>query len=204
MNGPIDKTRPKLLLAAFWMPSVQTMVSRKSSITNAFVNAVIPTVPPTVDEIDKALTILGMEPTDVRCAYCGDKATEWDHLRPLVANRRPTGYISEIANLVPACGKCNQSKGGSDWRKWILGKAKLSPTGRRLPNIPDRVATLERYEQWRPPTKVDFESIIGRDQWEHYWSLCEGVIDELRQCQEHADALRAKIVKQLAEKGGRL
>jgi hypothetical protein len=180
------------------MPSVQTMVSRKSSITNAFVNAIIPTIPPTIDEIEEALAIFGMDPTDVRCAYCGDKATEWDHLRPLVAKRRPTGFISEIANLVPACGKCNQSKGGSDWRKWMLSKARLSPTGRELPDIADRVANLERYEQWRPATKIDFESIIGTDQWEHYWSLCEAVIDELRKCQEHADALRAAIVEQVA------
>ena len=121
MTAPDSGLRRKILAAAFQMPSVQTMVSRKSSITNAFVNAVIPTIPPTADEIDEALTILGMEPTNVRCAYCGDKATEWDHLRPLVAKRRPTGFISEIANLVPACGKCNQSKGGSDWRKWMLG-----------------------------------------------------------------------------------
>jgi hypothetical protein len=199
VNGPMDDVRRKLLADAFWMPSVQTMVSRKSSITNAFVNAIIPpTIPPTPNEIHEALTILGMEPTDVRCAYCGDKATEWDHLRPLVAKRRPTGFISEIGNLVPACGKCNQSKGGSDWRKWILGKAKLSPTGRGLLDTADRVARLERYEQWRPPTRIDFESIIGGDQWEHYWSLCESVIDELRQCQEHADALRAKIIKHLA------
>jgi hypothetical protein len=194
----MDDGRRRLLAAAFWMPSVQTMVSRKSSITNAFVNAIIPTIPPTTDEIDEALTILGIEATDMRCAYCGDKATEWDHLRPLVAKRRPTGFISEIANLVPACGKCNQSKGGSDWRKWMLSKAKLSPTGRGLPKIAERLANLERYEKWRPPTKIEFKSIVGRDQWEHYWSLCEGCIDELRLCQEHADALRAKIVKHLA------
>jgi hypothetical protein len=189
--------RRKILAAAFRMPSVQTMVSRKSSITNAFVNAIIPSIPPTHDEIAKALTILGMEPNDVRCAYCGDKASEWDHLRPLVAKRRPTGFISEIANLVPACGKCNQSKGGSDWRKWILSNARLSPTGRGIPNIKERIVNLERYEQWRQPTKIDFESIIGRDQWEHYWSLCEAVIEELRKCQEYAVDLRDRIFKQL-------
>jgi hypothetical protein len=193
----MDDGRRKLLSAAFRMPSVQTMVSRKSSITNAFVNAIIPVIPPTIEEIEEALTILGMDATDVRCAYCGDKATEWDHLRPLVTKRRPTGYISEIANLVPACGKCNQSKGGSDWRRWMLSKAKLSPTGRGLTDISERIANLNRYEQWRSPTKIEFESIVGRDQWEHYWSLCEAVIDELRQCQEFADALRATIIKQL-------
>jgi len=101
----------RLINKAFAMPSVQTMMSRKSSITNAFVNSLIPVVEPTVDEIEEALRILGMSADDVRCAYCGDVSTEWDHLRPLVVNRRPTGYISEIGNLVPACGKCNQSKG---------------------------------------------------------------------------------------------
>jgi hypothetical protein len=80
----------------------------------------------------------------------------------------------------------------------MLGKAKLSPTGRGLPNIAERIAKLERYEQWRPATKIEFESIVGRDQWKHYWSLCESVIDELRQCQVCADVHRARIVKQLA------
>jgi hypothetical protein len=169
----------------------------RSGITNAFVNAIIPTIPPTSDEVEEALKILGMEPADVRCAYCGDKATEWDHLRPLVARHRPTGFISEIANLVPACGKCNQSKGGSDWRKWMLSNAKHSPTGRGIRDVADRIARLERYAQWRAPTKIEFESIVGREQWEHYWSLWKAVIEELRQCQEYADTLRTKIAKQL-------
>lgn len=198
MTAPIVDERRKLLLSAFRMPSVQTMVSRKSSITNAFVNAIIPVIPPTIDEIEEALTILGMDSTCVRCAYCGDKVTEWDHLRPLVTKRRPTGYISEIANLVPACGKCNQSKGGSDWRKWMLSKAKLSPTGRGLPDVSERIAFLDRYTKWRSPTKIEFESIVGPDQWEHYWALCEAVIEELRQCQESADALRATIIQQIS------
>src|SRR5260370_29886624 len=107
----------KLLLAAFQMPAVATLVSRKSSITNAFVNTLIPQIIPSLEEIEQALKILGMDLVDVRCAYCGDKMTEWDHLRPLVVKQRPTGYISEIANLVPACGKCNQSKGNSSWRE---------------------------------------------------------------------------------------
>ena len=109
MADAIDKERAKLLRSAFHMPSVQTMVSRKSSITNAFVNAIIPVVPPSMEEIEEALRILAMTPDDVRFAYCGDRSSEWDHLRPLVKARRPTGFISEIGNLVPSCGKCNQS-----------------------------------------------------------------------------------------------
>src|SRR5262249_3917800 len=125
-----------------------------------------PSIPPTIEEIEQALAILQIDASDMRCAYCGDTATEWDHLRPLVLQRRPTGFISEIANLVPSCGKCNQSKGNKPWRAWMLSKAKLSPTGRNLATVAERIARLEAYEKWRVPTKIDFESILGKDAWE--------------------------------------
>lgn len=120
------------LLAAFRMPAVQTTMSRKSNITNAFVNAVVPVHVPTHEEIDEALRILEQDVDDVRCVYCGDRSSEWDHLRPLVMGRRPTGYVSEIGNLVPACGKCNQSKGNKHWREWMLSNAKLCADGTRV------------------------------------------------------------------------
>lgn len=197
MTAPTEDARTRLLMAAFRMPSIQTMTSRKTSITNAFVCAIIPSIRPSLEEIAEALCILDMDPADVRCAYCGDKASEWDHLRPLVVKRRPTGYISEIANLVPSCGKCNQSKGNTPWRDWILGKAKLSPTGRGLSNIAERISRLEAYERWRSPRRLEFESIVTRDTWEHYWSLCERVIEDMRRCQEVADSLRAQAVERL-------
>jgi hypothetical protein len=183
------------------MPSAQTMVSRKSSITNAFVNAVIPTIAPTIEEIDEALTILGMTPDDVRCAYCGDKATEWDHLRPLVVKHRPTGNVSEIANLVPSCGKCNQSKGNTPWRAWIMsGTAKHSPTKRNIADLNSRIARLEAYEQWKAPTVIDFEAVLGNDAWSSYWQLWDALIAEMRKCQEVADLLREQIVAAIRPK----
>jgi hypothetical protein len=177
------------------------MVSRKSSITNAFVSAIIPVIPPTHDEIEEALRILHISPEDPRCAYCGDKASEWDHLRPLVLNRRPTGFVSEIANLVPSCGKCNQSKGNKPWREWMLSSAKQSPTGRGLAGVPERVERLDAYEKWRLPTRIDFESVLGKDRWEQYWALCEKVIKELRDCQTVADALRDAIAGSMHLRG---
>jgi hypothetical protein len=186
------------LLAAFKMPSVQTMVSRKSSVTNAFVNAIIPIVVPTVNQIQEALDILTMSPENVRCAYCGDRSTEWDHLRPLVRNRRPTGFISEIANLVPACGKCNQSKGNKPWKEWLMSNAKLSPTGRGLSGSEARVAALDRYERWKSPTQIDFIAILGLEEWERYWSLCEQVNAELRRAHDVALALRIKVANAIA------
>lgn len=181
------------------MPLVQTLMSRKSSITNAFVCSVIPVTPPTSDEVEKALSILGMHGDDLRCAYCGDRATEWDHLRPLVIGRRPTGYISEIANLVPACGKCNQSKGNKPWRQWIESDAKLSPAARRVPDLEQKIARLEAYERWKSPTKINFTDILGAEEWARYWSLCEELVSEMRQCQDLADGIRAKITKHVSD-----
>jgi hypothetical protein len=196
MTPPDETSRRKILADAFRMPSVQTMVSRKSSITNAFVNAVIPIRMPTLEEIEKALAILGMDPTDVRCAYCGDRMTEWDHLRPLVKKSRPTGFITEIANLVPSCGKCNQSKGNTDWAKWMLSQtAKHSPTKRGIADVAARVARLEDYEKWLTPTMIDFEAVLGIDEWGNYWKLWDAINVELRKCQDAANLLRKKVAQ---------
>jgi len=186
----------------FQMPAVQTMVSRKSSITNAFVNSVIPVFPPTQDEIRSALSILGMDASDLRCAYCGEKASEWDHLRPLVVKRRPTGFVSEIANLVPSCGKCNQSKGNKDWRSWISSKARLSPATRGVADLQQRIDRLDQYERWRQPRVMDFEGILGREVWAEYWVSCEQMVSALKKCQELADHLKAIVVKSCSPSPG--
>jgi hypothetical protein len=175
------------------MPSVQDMMSRKSSITNAFANAIIPLFEPTLEDIAEALKILDMDPSDVRCAFCGDPASEWDHLRPLVLKRRATGYLSEIANLVPACGKCNQSKGNKPWREWMLSNAPRSPSGRKIADLAHRMTRLERYEAWRTPRCLDVEQIIGTADWNAYWSLCDQVIDELRKAKAVADGIKERI-----------
>ena len=134
---------PNTARSAFGMPRPVKITGRTSTITNSFVNAIIPVVEPTDDEILSVLRVLDMDATDVRCAYCGDPSTEWDHLEPIVSEKRPTGYISEIANLVPACGKCNQSKSGRRWRDWIQGPAALSPKTRGIQDLQERIERLD-------------------------------------------------------------
>jgi hypothetical protein len=175
------------------------MMSRKTSITNAFVSAIIPIVPPTAEEIAEALEVLGMTVETVTCIYCGDKCNAWDHLRPLVVGRRPTGYISEIANLVPACQPCNSSKGNSQWRKWMIGTAPRSPTTRGVAEMRARIDKLEAYERWRRPTHVDFAAILGREAYEEYWQELDRIIGEMERSQTLANRHRAVI---LAARGG--
>lgn len=193
MNSSPDQANRKLLMAAFRMPAGQTMVSRKSSVTNAFVNSLIPAIVPSPEEIAEALAILGMQPDDVRCAYCGDKASEWDHLRPLVQNRRPTGYISEIANLVPSCGKCNQSKGNSNWLTWMTGKATHSPASRQIADIEQRIQRLKAYEKWKHIEPIPFEQILGAEAYKAYWNKLDEVTNFMSECQEVANTLKQKI-----------
>lgn len=173
----------------FDLPSPGSIKGRSSSITAAFIQAIVPVVEPTPDEITEALAILGMTPGACVCAYCGVTRTEWDHFRPLVTNQRPTGYITEIANLVPSCGKCNQSKGSKHWRAWITSNARRSPATRGAPSLDMRIRRLEEYEKWRTPQKVDFESLVGAELYNQHWSNWK----ELLQLMERAQQLAVKV-----------
>jgi hypothetical protein len=195
MTPKLTKEEERRLLSAFRMPSVQTMVSRKSSITNAFVNAIIPVIEPTAREVAEALEILHMRADDVRCSYCGDVASEWDHLRPLVVGRRPTGYISEIGNLVPSCGKCNQSKGNKHWEAWMLGGARWAPSTRGVKDLAARVERLRAYERWRPVEPIDFAKMVGEEMYLEHWARLDRAIAYMKECQAFAETLRARIAE---------
>jgi hypothetical protein len=175
------------------LPKVSTVRGRSSSITNAFFNAIIPVVPPSDEEVLEALAILELDKDDIRCAYCGDKSTEWDHLRPIIENQKPTGYITEIANLVPACGKCNQSKGKSYWKTWMMSGARLSPASRGKSGLEDRVTRLERYERWRTPTRIDFATLVDPEMWQRHEENWRRVLDLLKSSQELASQIRGIV-----------
>ena len=180
-------------LSSFQMPKSMNITGRTSSITNAFINSIIPVIKPTEAEVKQALEILAINPNDLRCAYCGSVATEWDHLRPIVIDRKPTGYISEIYNLVPACGKCNQSKGNKPWKEWIVSKAKLSPKTRGINDLNDRIKRLEIYETWGTPKRVEFVKVVSRELLDKHWKNLETIIDKMREAQELANQIKSEL-----------
>jgi len=180
-------------LEVFRMPKSVSVMGRSSSLTNSFVNGIIPARFPTEQDVAEALQILGLQPSDLRCAYCGDRATEWDHFRPLVDRQEPTGYISEIENLVPACGKCNQSKGNSEWRLWMLGTAKLCPRSRQISDLDERVERLARFEQWRSPTRLQIAELVGEKLWTAYRANWRRLLDSLRESQRLAHEVRKQL-----------
>jgi len=178
----------------FDLPSKGSVSGRTSSITAAFFAAITPVIPPSESEVDEALEVLGMARGNCRCAYCGDQRTEWDHFRPIVKERRPTGFITEIANLVPACGKCNQSKGNYEWATWMFGPAARSPKSRGIADVEERAARLKAYEQWRQPVCLDYASILGQDHWATYLRLLDDATAHLAAAQKRASEL-AQLIK---------
>ena len=183
----------------FKMPKPVKITGRTSSVTNAFVNGIIPCVTPTDTELNQVLTILEME-DGVVCAYCGGGYTEWDHFRPLIENKRPTGYISESHNLVQACGKCNQSKGNSNWKEWMLGDANLSPKTRNIADLEKRIERLEHYEAWSNPKKVDFEAIVGNETWSKHWDNCENLHHMMKESQMLSDEIKIMVATHISER----
>ena len=169
------------------------ITGRSSSITNSFINSIIPVVQPSADQVREALETLEMSADRYACSYCGDTATEWDHLRPLVKDKKPTGYISEIHNLVPACGKCNQSKGNKEWETWMRSSARLSPHTRRVKDIEHRVSRLKAYESWGVPTKLDFEQIVDPELWIQHWENWEQIQTLMKEAQTVAARINQAV-----------
>lgn len=155
------------------------ITQRTTSITNSFVQAVIPWVQPSAEERREALSALGMSDDDLRCAYCSGSPSDWDHLRPLVRDKRPTGYISDYRNLVPSCGRCNQSKGASEWRSWLHGNAPGSPRRRGIIDVSREAEALERFEVWGSVVPLDIEALVPASLWNEHWVNHETVVAAL-------------------------
>ena len=173
------------------------ITSRTSTITNSFVQAIIPEIKPTAAEVTEALDLLGMSISQMSCVYCGTAVTDWDHLRPLVRGKRPTGYISEIRNLVPSCGPCNQSKSGSDWRAWMQGAAPGSPRTKGVSDIATRIEKLERFELWGNVKALPLRELAGVADWDAHWANLEAIELRMQAAQSLAAKIKAAIINRM-------
>ena len=173
------------------------ITSRSSSITNAFIQAIIPVRTWTEAEMDGALAIFGQERPRLFCVYCGDKASDWDHLRPLVRNKMPTGYIHELRNYVPSCNTCNQSKGGSDWEVWFRSETANSPTRRRVTELDLKLQRLKLYVDWGKVTPLILSKLCDENSLDAYFDVLKEIQDDLVKAQLLASELQRTIQKSL-------
>jgi 5-methylcytosine-specific restriction endonuclease McrA len=72
-----------------------------------------------------------------RCAYCDARAEHLDHVHPL-----SKGGADAEHNMLPACAKCNLSKGAKTLAEWSLTFGP-KPAGHRLPSEPAKVERRE-------------------------------------------------------------
>jgi hypothetical protein len=169
------------------------ITSRSSSITNAFVQSIIPFDPPSEADKAEVLAFFGQTSGEMTCVYCGTSANDWDHLLPLVRNKRPTGFFSGKGNVVPACGRCNQSKSGQDWERWMRGASTNSPKSRGVRDLEERVALLSRYAESYPKSAENLEAIVDPVLWAAYWAKLADLHDSLRAAQKLADEISSQI-----------
>lgn len=174
------------------------IVSRVSSVTNGFVQAILPRALPDPAESRRVLAILGIDPDELRCAYCGDTAHHWDHLYPYVNAKRPSGYLNESRNLVPACGPCNTSKSGRHWRDWMLGSARGSPTARAVVDTAARVDRLDQLERELGLSPRVLKELVEPALWERYWERRDEIERLLFAAQQDAEQIRKQIETGLA------
>lgn len=96
-----------------------------------------------------------------RCVYCDNaEASRWDHLHPV-----SRGGDSTPGNLVPACGRCDDSKQDRTIEEWVASKSKHRPAAERLPTIKERIA---RYQAEFTYSPVNFEQKLDDSQRKIY------------------------------------
>jgi hypothetical protein len=159
------------------------MSSRSSTISNAFAQALAPSDTFNAEKLKMAFEVLDLfdENGALLCTYCNEKSSSVDHLNPLVSQSKFTGWGHVFGNLVPACGSCNQKKGGKPWRDFVL-EIGLSQ---------ERISQLESYEQRAPrPVSQDDLASYYPDLLEAYQRLRQLTNDSLKAAQSLANEIQ--------------
>jgi len=167
------------------------LLNRSSTVSNAFAQALAPADDYDEARLETAFRRLGLVGDGVLfCVYCSRPANSVDHLNPLVSDKKFTGWGHVFGNLVPACGDCNQSKGGRPWRDFA-----------RESGVPDlQVQRLEAYERQSPtPISQDDLSMLYPDLIDAYERLRNLNEDTLRTAQSLANEIQRLEKKRKAD-----
>lgn len=177
------------------MPTKSNLKGRSSTISNAFAMSITPYIYPTEEEVELLNRSLDIE--DGQCVYCLGEGNGRDHLKPLVRNSMPTGYITDIHNLVPCCQACNSSKGAKTFNDWYLSPyniKRLKNKGMTDSQIEHRYELITKYES-KIPKPLDYESLVGKELWDEYNARRINLIEQLNENQEFCDELYKLIME---------
>ena len=184
----------------YQMPAKANLRGRSSTISNAFAISITPYITPNESEVNDSYKALQIE--EGQCAYCLKEGNGKDHLKPLVRNGMPTGYITSIENLIPTCSACNSSKGAKEFKLWYLSEqnvTRLKNKGLDDSTINERYRIICAYEE-KTKGPIDYEEIVGKELWDEYKRRKSDLINKLNEEQEFCDKLNKIIMDKLSEK----
>ena len=98
---------------------------------------------------------------DIHCFYCeAPEPTRWDHLHAV-----SRGGDTVPGNLVPACGRCDDSKQARDVDEWVNGSSPHRPSADRLPAIQTRISAYQAHFAYEP---AEFEAKLSDEALARY------------------------------------
>lgn len=165
----------------------QTIMSRKSTFSNAFASALAPHDAFSGPLVAEAMRDLGKDPTkDLSCVYCGEPAATWDHVFNRVIKGEFSGHGHHIRNLVPCCRTCNERKGQRHWRDWLASVG-----------VDDEAERADRIERFLTPLESQqvapeqFQRLAGKEM-ARYLEIRQLVFDLLQEADGLAASIRQK------------
>jgi len=155
-------------------PTHDIITSRQSTLRRSMASTIAHIIPCTPEKEEMCKGIFCDDEEELKCAYCGEKATHLDHLFPLIDGKFPTGYGTEPGNLVPCCSRCNQSKGNKKWNDYIDGLSIDEETKNASKKKIDNLLKSNL-----KPNKIEWDEIDGfREEWDE---LCNKIDEVLNQ-----------------------
>jgi len=109
---------------------------------------------------------------DIRCFYCdANEPSRWDHLHAVTR-----GGDTVPGNLVPACGRCDDSKQDRDIEEWVHSNGPHRPPIERLSSLQTKISLYR--ERFSYKAQV-FEARLSPEQAAQYRRF-RAEIDSLR------------------------
>lgn len=184
----------------FKLPTKSDLKSRSSTISNAFAISITPYIVPGESDTEGYYDSLGIK--EGQCAYCLGDGNGRDHLKPLVKNGMPTGYITDIHNIVPCCQRCNSAKGAKSFREWYLSPenvSRLKRFGLDDATIENRYSIICKFEE-SIPAPIDYKAIVGEEMWNEYQDRRMALLKSLADNQAFCDLIRKKVLNEIRNK----
>lgn len=181
----------------FKLPNATTLSGRKSTIAKSFSDGIAPRLQPTREEHEQFIKFFPKVDGNHKCAYCGDRFEYYEHFRPLVIGTKPTGYGSDIYNLVPSCGNCNQNKGNSNWKEWMDDNRNAGRADKFAHR--KRVDQLKNFEKWGEEKVIfiDYEKVVGSEKWQQYMKDYQTICETLNEMHKLQKEIKSVIVNEV-------